>query len=141
MYNLSACAIVGDANSEMRNQNPLARDVEQRSKRTRLVPPSEHTTMCFARRSRWAVGSTHPVSLKKNLSRGLEIQSLLRRRSSCKTADVSKHAVVCANTSSAHEQPHWQMPIWFRLGDALLHASTLGRGNPNSFGCQWAPEP
>lgn len=91
------------------------------------------TQQCvFARRSRWAAGSTHPVT-PKNLNSGREIQSLLRRRSSCKTADVSKHAVVCANTSSARLRPHRQRPIWFRLGDAFAARLDTRQRKPKLF--------
>lgn len=79
-----------------------------------LVPRCDHTTMGFARESRWAAGSTHQVTIKPPNSEP-EIQVWLRKTlflllscSSCKTGDVSKHAIVCTNarrTADAHVVP------------------------------------
>lgn len=44
------------------NKTPPVRDLEQRSEQTRLIS-LDHTTMCFAKRSRCAAGSTHSVTL------------------------------------------------------------------------------
>lgn len=50
-----------------------------------------------------------------------------------KTADVSKHTVVCTNTSSARLQPHQQMPIWFPLEKCLAARLDTPQKKPNSY--------
>lgn len=71
----------------------------------------------------------------------MDIQSLLHHYSSRKTADVSKHTVVCANTTSTCLQPPWQMLIWFRLEMPRCMHRRSAEETQVLFSCQRALEP